>query len=94
MVHGLEGKFGVVSDPSGAREVCVPAVAAVREPNLAAGSPLAQKTFSKWWGLAFATETLAAVPKHQTDEHLLPKHYPTSPLVMASPFLSLAEKDA
>ena len=31
MVHGLEGKFGVVSDPSGTQEVCVPAVAAVKQ---------------------------------------------------------------
>ena len=31
MVHGLVGKFGVVSDPSGAQEVCVPAVAAMKQ---------------------------------------------------------------
>ena len=31
MVHGLEGKFGVVPDPSGAQEVCVPAVDAVKQ---------------------------------------------------------------
>ena len=31
MVYGLEGKFGMVSDPSGAQEVCVSAVAAVKQ---------------------------------------------------------------
>lgn len=64
---------GVKVVPTGLEEELVSAVAAVREADLAVGSPLvAQKTFSKWWGLAIATETLAAVPKHQTDEHLLP----------------------
>ena len=31
MVHGLEGKFGVVSDPSGTQEVCVSTVADVKQ---------------------------------------------------------------
>ena len=36
MVHELEGtcKFGVVSDPSGAQEECVSAVAAVKETEI------------------------------------------------------------
>ena len=39
MVHGLEGKFGVVSDPSGAQEVCVPAVAAVKQSVVVSSHP-------------------------------------------------------
>ena len=48
MVHGLEGKFGVVSDPSGAQEVCVPAVAAVKQTEfVVVGSHPAQRKFTR-----------------------------------------------